>query len=89
MRTRSAFLGGISRLTLAATLLAFQAQSGHAAEEQNNVIAVHGTLQDESQNPLQSIRIFCFVKQFDRSQQWSTSDSEGKFVISNIPSSTV
>jgi hypothetical protein len=85
MRTRSAFLGGISRLTLAATLLAFQAQSGHAAEEQNNVIAVHGTLQDESQNPLQSIRIFCFVKQFDRSQQWSTSDSEGKFVISNIP----
>jgi hypothetical protein len=85
MSTRSAFLGGISRLTLAAMLLAFQAQSGYAAEEHNDGMAVQGTVQDESKTPLPSIRIFCFVKHIDRSQQWSTSDGQGQFVLSHIP----
>jgi len=85
MRTRSAFLGGLSHLTLAATLLAFQAQSGHAAEDPTKIIEVSGTVQDEAKNPLQGLHILCFAKDVNMPQQWSTSDSEGKFVIAHVP----
>ena len=88
MRARSTFLDGISRLiirlTLAATLLAFQAQFGHAAEEPNDARTVYGTVQDEAGNPLQGLHIYCFVKEVALSQRWSISDPKGKFVI-NLP----
>ena len=85
MRTRSAFLGGLSRLTLVATMLAFPASSGLAATKPTNVIEVSGTVQDESETRLQGLHILCFAKDVNMPQQWSTSDSEGKFVLSNVP----
>src|SRR5712691_3488767 len=85
MRTRAAFLGGLSRLTLVATLLAIPAPSGHAAAQPKDVIDVNGTVQDEAQTSLQGLHILCFAKDVNMPQQWSTSDEEGKFVIYNVP----
>jgi len=73
---------------LAATLLAFQTQPGHAAEERKkrpHDMTISGIVHDELQHPLQGIHILCFAKEVPMPQQWSTSDEEGKFAIANVP----
>src|SRR3989442_14753555 len=85
MRTRAAFLGGLSRLTLVATLLAIPAPSGHATAQPKDVIDVNGTVQDDAQPSLQGLHILCFAKYVNMPHQWSSSDAEAKFVIYNMP----
>jgi Carboxypeptidase regulatory-like domain len=85
MRARSAFRGGIRRLTvrvtLAATLLAFQAQLGHAAEEHQGR-EVRGLVQDEVGNQPAFLHVLCWIKGPERAlQQWGTSNDKGEFVI--------
>jgi hypothetical protein len=92
MRSRLAFLGSLGRLTsfliIATVLLAFQAQPGRAAvEEQNGVFDVHGTVQDEAGDRLRGIPVSCWVK--ESSGRWAViSDSEGRFLIPEIPNNT-
>jgi hypothetical protein len=89
MSTRLAFLGNFARLTsllmIAAALLAFPAQPGRAAEEQNGVINVQGTVQDEAGNHYRGILVVCWVKGKEAYSRSWTSDLEGKFVIPAIP----